>query len=121
MFRSDFSARTLTFVTPGLDPGVHLFRIESLRRRWIAGSSPAMTGESASISSESGLAPVILFQIVGDDTGIGRIDRRPENIDHLGDLGVPQRRIGERRVHHDVIEAVAGGANWPRPCRGPPP
>src|ERR1700710_1103503 len=32
-----------TGVTPGLDPGVHPLRKNILRRRWIAGSSPAMT------------------------------------------------------------------------------
>src|SRR5712691_8777895 len=32
-------------VTPGLDPGVHLLRMKFVRRRWIAGSSPAMTAE----------------------------------------------------------------------------
>jgi hypothetical protein len=30
----------IKIVTPGLDPGVHL-----LRKRWMAGSSPAMTVE----------------------------------------------------------------------------
>src|SRR5580704_9496103 len=34
-----------TAVTRGLDPRVHLLRIKFVRRRWIAGSSPAMTGE----------------------------------------------------------------------------
>src|ERR1700739_3137814 len=29
---------------PGLDPGIHQPSKKSLRRRWIAGSSPAMTG-----------------------------------------------------------------------------
>src|SRR5205085_8996898 len=35
---------------PGLDPGVNPLRIEALRRRWIAGSSPAMTGEIVALS-----------------------------------------------------------------------
>jgi len=40
----------------GLDPRIHLKnRVNS--RRWIAGSSPAMTTEGASISSET--APVV--------------------------------------------------------------
>jgi hypothetical protein len=32
-----------TVVMPGLDPGIHPFVKEIFRRRWIAGSSPAMT------------------------------------------------------------------------------
>src|SRR5258708_7648448 len=42
-----FRVRPPTGVTPGLDPGldpgVHSLREKLLRRRWIAGSSPAMT------------------------------------------------------------------------------
>jgi hypothetical protein len=32
-----------TLVMPGLDPGIHLSSQDHFRRRWIAGSSPAMT------------------------------------------------------------------------------
>jgi hypothetical protein len=32
-----------TLVMPGLDPGIHHSSQEHFRRRWIAGSSPAMT------------------------------------------------------------------------------
>jgi len=31
-------------VMPGLDPGIHLLAQESLRREWIAGSSPRLSG-----------------------------------------------------------------------------
>src|SRR5919204_1707780 len=53
---------------------------------------------------------VIRLEVIGDDLGIGIADRSPECLDHLGDLRVPQGRVGKRRVHHDVIEAVATGA-----------
>jgi hypothetical protein len=33
----------MILVMPGLDPGIHLLRKNVSRRRWIAGSSPAMT------------------------------------------------------------------------------
>jgi hypothetical protein len=42
-----------TVVTTGLDPVVHPVRIKFLRRRWIAGSSPAMTAEVADVWSSS--------------------------------------------------------------------
>src|SRR6266446_7511970 len=41
-------------VMPGLDPGIHLLAQESLRREWIAGSSPAMT--DGSMSMKPGIA-----------------------------------------------------------------
>src|SRR5712691_11390843 len=49
---------------PGLDPGIHLFSQESLRRGWIAGSSPAMTTHESilrslvSIRAAIGVTPV---------------------------------------------------------------
>jgi hypothetical protein len=36
---------------------------------------------------------VVLRQILGDGRGIGVVNRRAECLDHLGDLGVPARRI----------------------------
>jgi hypothetical protein len=35
---------TFSFVMPGLDPGIHQSK-ELFRRRWMAGSSPAMTSD----------------------------------------------------------------------------
>src|SRR6516165_1323435 len=57
-----------------------------------------------------GSAAVILLEVIRDDLGVGVADRSSERLDHLGDLGVPQSGVGKRRVHHDVIEAVATGA-----------
>jgi hypothetical protein len=37
------SDRFFHIVMPGLDPGIHHLRKSMFRRRWIAGSSPAMT------------------------------------------------------------------------------
>ena len=54
--------------------------------------------------------PVIRRQIRGDVLGVGVADRRAERFDHLGDLGVPGRRIEKRRVHLDIDQAVAGAA-----------
>jgi hypothetical protein len=39
----DCRVHTDTLVMPGLDPGIHPSSQEFFRRRWIAGSSPAMT------------------------------------------------------------------------------
>src|SRR5262249_14652623 len=55
-------------------------------------------------------AAVVLLQIVGDGLGVGVADRRAESLDHLGDLGIPHNRTWERRVHLNVVEAVARGA-----------
>ena len=42
-----------------------------------------------------GLAPVILFQIVGDCLPVGLIDRSAHGADHLGDFGIPLRGTEE--------------------------
>src|SRR5262249_4969779 len=55
-------------------------------------------------------AAVVLLQIVGDGLGVGVADRRAESLDHLGDAGIPHSRTWERRVHLNVVEAVAHGA-----------
>src|SRR6516165_10098443 len=55
-------------------------------------------------------AAVILLLVIRDDLGVGVADRSSERLDHLGDLGVPQSRVRKRRIHDDVIEAVATGA-----------
>jgi hypothetical protein len=34
------------FVMPGLDPGIHVLRHQRERKTWMAGSSPAMTGNT---------------------------------------------------------------------------
>ena len=57
-----------------------------------------------------------LFTAMGVDSsimqeivlGIGGVDGRPEGVDHLGDFGVPQGSVGERRIHRDVGQAVTG-------------
>ena len=54
--------------------------------------------------------PVIGCEIRGNILGVAVADRRAERFDHLGDLGVPARRIEERRVHLDIDQAVAGAA-----------
>src|ERR1700755_894986 len=59
--------------------------------------------------ARSGSAAVIRLEIIGDDLCVAIADGSPECLDHLGDLRVPQGRVGKRRVHHDVIEAVATG------------
>src|SRR5262245_41497865 len=61
-------------------------------------------------AQRAALAAVILLQVVRDDLGVGVADRRAECLDHLGDLRIPQGRVGKRRVHRDVIEAVAARA-----------
>ena len=38
-----FGVEMSTLVMPGLDPGIHQSSQDHFRRRWIAGSSPAMT------------------------------------------------------------------------------
>src|SRR5437870_10202705 len=57
---------------PGLDPGIHPLRKKAFfEEGWIAGSSPAMTGERASPVSESTMSedflknPLSLFDIRG--------------------------------------------------------
>src|ERR1700737_1731035 len=52
-----FSAPPPPSVPPGLDPGVHPLRDKLLRRRWIAGSSPAMTARVRPLA-ESRYSPV---------------------------------------------------------------
>src|SRR5260370_34303210 len=54
--------------------------------------------------------PVICLQVVADDLRVAGIDRRPEGVDHLGHLGIPSGAVEKRRVHLDVVEAVADGA-----------
>src|ERR1700674_2779936 len=51
---------------------------------------------------------VILLEILDNDLGICRVDWRAEGVDHFRNLCFPQRRIRKRRVHLDVIEAMAG-------------
>jgi hypothetical protein len=62
----------MLFVMPGLDPGIHRPSQESfLRRRWIAGSSPAMTRKPRSCF---GLAlPVFLRAFCGPDSALDKI------------------------------------------------
>src|SRR4030095_10975175 len=57
----------------------------------------------------SGL-PVIGVEIFDDRLRIVGVDRRPEDLDHLGDAAVPTVAIEERRIHQDVVEAVARAA-----------
>src|SRR5262249_27237576 len=54
-------------------------------------------------------APIILREIIRDRLCRLRIDRRAIGIDHLADLGAPQRGVGIGRVDDDVIEAVTAG------------
>jgi len=56
------------------------------------------------------LAAVIGLEIIRDDLGVAVGDRRAEHLDHLGDFRIPQCCIGKRRVHLDVIKAVARAA-----------
>src|ERR1700741_5596826 len=60
--------------------------------------------------ARSGSAAVIRLEIIGDDLCVAIADGSPECLDHLGALRLPQCRVRKRRVHHDVIEAVATGA-----------
>src|SRR5215470_446903 len=53
---------------------------------------------------------VIRLQIVADDLRVGRINWRPEHVDHLGQFRIPPSRIEKCRIHRNVIEGVAGGA-----------
>src|SRR5438132_474742 len=53
------------------------------------------------------LAAVIGLEVIDDDLRIGVANGRPECSDHLGDFGLPYSSVRKRRVHHDVIEAVA--------------
>src|SRR5260370_29924105 len=53
--------------------------------------------------------PVICLQVIADDLRVGGIDRRPEGVDHLGHLRIPSGGVEKRRVHLDVVEAVADG------------
>src|SRR5262249_58063120 len=52
-------------------------------------------------------AAIVLLQVVCGGLGVGVADRRAESLDHLGDLGIPHSRTWERRVHLNVVEAVA--------------
>jgi hypothetical protein len=54
--------------------------------------------------------PVIRLEIIPDRLGVHRIDRRAKRLDHFGDFRVPLRRAEKRRVHHDIVEAVAAAA-----------
>src|ERR1700730_66050 len=56
------------------------------------------------------IGAVVRLEIIADGARVRLADRRAESIDHHGDLRVPHRRGEERRVHLDVVEAVAGAA-----------
>src|SRR5262245_53287920 len=58
----------------------------------------------------SGRRPIVRLEIRLDRLGVGVADRGAERLDHLGHLGIPGGGAHERRVHLDVVEAVAGGA-----------
>ena len=55
-------------------------------------------------------AAVVRHEIIDNDLGIGRPDRRPECRDHLVHLGLPTLAVEKRRVHGQIIERVAGVA-----------
>src|SRR5262249_50117315 len=55
-------------------------------------------------------APVVLRQIFDDDVCMRLIDWSAKGFDHLVDLGLPGCGVQERRVHGDVVEAVASAA-----------
>src|SRR3984893_19518810 len=56
------------------------------------------------------IGAVVRLEIIADGARVRLADRRAESVDHLGDLRVPHRRGEERRVHLDVVEAMAGAA-----------
>src|SRR5262249_48597705 len=64
---------------------------------------------SGQCASARGSAAVVLLQVVCGGLGVAVADRRAESLDHLGDLGIPHSRTWERRVHLNVVEAVARG------------
>src|SRR5262249_45086149 len=54
-------------------------------------------------------AAVILVEVIDDRLGIAVVDWRAKRLDHFRYLGVPARRFEKRRVHLDIVEAVARG------------
>src|SRR5260370_31760676 len=80
----------------------------------MAVTSPVMTNEESPrvlpvLLGHKASLPVIGLQVIADDLGVGGTDRRPEGSDHLGHLRIPSGGVEKRRIHLDVIEAVAGG------------
>src|SRR5690242_4868813 len=56
------------------------------------------------------IRPVIRLEVILDRGRVGVADRGAVGLDHLCHLGVPGGGAHERRVHLDVVEAVAGAA-----------
>jgi hypothetical protein len=56
-------------------------------------------GELQSAAFRNGQIPVIFREIVGDDLGVGLVDRSTEGVKYFGDLSIPSGRIQERRVN----------------------
>src|SRR5215471_4034798 len=75
-----------------------------------AASRPPASGGGAAGAAQGDSPAVVRLQVILDRRRIRVADRRAERLDHLGDLGVPGGGAHERRVHLDVVEAVAGGA-----------
>ena len=49
-------------------------------------------------------------EVIYDGFCVRLTDRRTERVDHLCNLGLSLRRVEKRRVHRDVIKAMAGAA-----------
>jgi hypothetical protein len=72
-------------------------------------SSPVKTGESGSQTSVATrvISSVGLAEVIRDGLRVRVIDRRVVDLDHLRDLGLPERFAAIRRLRVDIINRVA--------------